>query len=113
MSYTSLILTSLIAAATVICFLLARWVVGTLRPKDFPPGPPIIPGLGKLHQMPVQKPYLKFQEWAKKYGDIVGLKTGTGNLVLLNTPELVHELFDKRGAICSDRPAIGKSHQGG
>ncbi|KAK8108356.1 cytochrome P450 [Apiospora sp. TS-2023a] len=95
---------SLLGAGILVAFLLIRWVLGTLRPKGFPPGPPIIPGLGNLHQMPLQKPYLKFHEWAKQYGDIVGLKTGTGNLVLLNTPALVHELFDKRGAICSDRP---------
>ncbi|KAK8076792.1 Cytochrome P450 [Apiospora phragmitis] len=62
------------------------------------------PGIGNLHQMPIEKPYLKFYQGAQQYGDIVGLKTGTGNLVLLNTPALVHELFDKRGAICSDRP---------
>ncbi|KAK7917902.1 cytochrome P450 [Apiospora marii] len=96
--------TSLLGAGVVVALLLVRWVLGTLRPKGFPPGPPIIPGLGNLHQMPIQKPYLKFHQWAQQYGDIVGLKTGTGNLVLLNTPELVHELFDKRGAICSDRP---------
>ncbi|KAI1845953.1 hypothetical protein JX266_008040 [Neoarthrinium moseri] len=96
--------TCAVGVGVVLTFLLARWVLGTLRPKGFPPGPPIIPGLGNLHQMPIQKPYLKFHEWAKQYGDIVGLKAGTGNLVLLNTPKLVHELFDKRGAVCSDRP---------
>ncbi|KAI4594264.1 hypothetical protein KJ359_008539 [Pestalotiopsis sp. 9143b] len=54
--------------------------------------------------MPFVKPYLRFHEWSKQYGEVVGLKIGTGNLVLLNTPDLVHELFDKRGAICSNRP---------
>jgi cytochrome P450 len=93
-----------IGIAAPLIFLVVKWVLGTLRPKNFPPGPPIIPGLGNLHQMPFEKPYLKFHEWAQKYGDIVGLKAGTGNLVLLNTPKLVHELFDKRGAICSNRP---------
>ncbi|KAK8061220.1 hypothetical protein PG997_015441 [Apiospora hydei] len=99
-----LLATSLLGAGVLAVFLLVRWVLGTLRPKGFPPGPPIIPGLGNLHQMPIQKPYLKFHQWAKQHGDIVGLKAGTGNLVLLNTPAWVHELFDKRGAICSDRP---------
>lgn len=81
-----------------------RWVLSTLRPKAYPPGPPVTPGLGNLLQIPVQKPYLQFHKWAKQYGDMVGLKTGAGNLVVLNTPALVYELFDKRGAICSDRP---------
>lgn len=96
--------TSTLGAAMFLGLVILRWVLGTLRPKGFPPGPPIIPGLGNLHQMPLQKPYLKFHEWAKQYGDVVGIKIGTGNLVLLNTPNMVRELFDKRGAICSNRP---------
>lgn len=102
--YAQWLLTGAVGIAVALALVAARWVTATLRPRDFPPGPPIIPGLGNLHQMPVNKPYLKFHEWSKKYGDIVGLKVGAGNLVLLNTPELVHELFDKRGAICSNRP---------
>lgn len=96
--------TAAFGAAVLFTLVLAKWVLATLRPRDFPPGPPIIPGLGNLHQMPIAKPYLKFHEWSKQYGEVVGLKIGTGNLVLLNTPDLVHELFDKRGAICSNRP---------
>ncbi|ETS75437.1 hypothetical protein PFICI_12381 [Pestalotiopsis fici W106-1] len=93
-----------IAVALILIVPLIKWIFATLRPKDFPPGPPVIPGLGNLHQMSPTKPYLQFHEWSRQYGDIVGLKAGTANLVLLNTPELVHELFDKRGAICSNRP---------
>lgn len=81
-----------------------QWILGTLRPKGFPPGPRIIPGLGNLLDVPLHKPYLQFHKWAKEYGDVVGIKAGTGNLVILNSPALVYELFDKRGAICSDRP---------
>ncbi|KAK6220633.1 hypothetical protein LQW54_002078 [Pestalotiopsis sp. IQ-011] len=96
--------TAAFGAAVLFALVLAKWVFATLRPRDFPPGPPIIPGLGNLHQMTIAKPYLRFHEWSKQYGEVVGLKIGTGNLVLLNTPDLVHELFDKRGAICSNRP---------
>ncbi|KUI69344.1 Steroid 17-alpha-hydroxylase/17,20 lyase [Cytospora mali] len=85
-------------------FPVAQWVVSTLRPRSFPPGPPVIPGLGNLLQIPTQKPYLKFHTWAKQYGDLISLKTGTGNLVVINNPKIVHELFVKRGAIYSNRP---------
>ncbi|KAJ5179052.1 hypothetical protein N7492_002262 [Penicillium capsulatum] len=99
------IIYSLIAGGTIfVLWKLAQWVVGTLRPKGFPPGPSIIPGLGNLLDVPLHKPYLQFHKWAKQYGDVVGLKAGMGNLVILNSPALVYELFDKRGAVCSDRP---------
>lgn len=87
-----------------VLFSVARWVISTLRPQNFPPGPPVIPGLGNLLQIPPRKPYLKFHAWSKQYGDLFSLKTGAGNLVVINNPAIVHELFDKRGAIYSNRP---------
>lgn len=44
------------------------------------------------------------QEWAKQYGDIIGLKVGSLNMVILNSPELIESLFIKRGSIYSGRP---------
>jgi len=38
------------------------------RPADMPPGPPTIPILGNLHQMPVDKPHLHLQRWTQEYG---------------------------------------------
>lgn len=80
------------------------WLMSLTRAQ--PPGPPVTPGLGNLLQIPVQKPYLKFHTWAKQYGDLVSLKTGTSDLVIINNPAIVHELFDKRGAIYSNRPEM-------
>jgi hypothetical protein len=98
------VLTGVISVVVLAAFSTISWVLSTLRPKAYPPGPPVTPGLGNLLQIPAEKPFLQFHKWAKQYGDIVGLKTGATNLVILNTPELVHELFDKRGAIYSNRP---------
>lgn len=52
----------------------------------------------------MSKPYLRFHEWFNSYGDLVGLKVGTGNLVIINKPEIVNELFDRRSASYSARP---------
>ncbi len=46
----------------------------------------------------------RFHEWRKQYGDIIGLKFGPQNVVVLNNHHHVKELFDKRGAIYSSRP---------
>ena len=84
-------------------FQVIQWTLGTLRPKDYPPGPDPTPGLGNILQMPRQKPYLQFQRWAREYGEVVGLKLGTRNVIILNTPEMMAELYDRRGAVCSNR----------
>jgi hypothetical protein len=38
------------------------------RPKDYPPGPPTLPLIGNLHQMPGKNGHLQFQKWAQEYG---------------------------------------------
>lgn len=95
---------TVLGLAVPVIFLLVRWTLGTLPPKNFPPGPPVTPGFGNLLQMPVSKPYLTFHKWFQSYGDLVGLKIGTANMVIINKPEIVTELFDRRGVSYSARP---------
>ncbi|KAH8892827.1 cytochrome P450 [Thozetella sp. PMI_491] len=80
------------------------FIASTLRPPNFPPGPPVIPGLGNLHQIPLRQPYLTYTNWAKTYGPVLGLKAGPGNVVVLNNADHVRELFSKRGAHYAARP---------
>ncbi|KAK5175120.1 uncharacterized protein LTR77_000257 [Saxophila tyrrhenica] len=54
--------------------------------------------------------FLKFHEWGAKYGDIIGLKIGQQNVVVLNHYKHVAELFDKRGANYADRPRTHITH---
>ncbi|KAJ5813588.1 uncharacterized protein N7503_000338 [Penicillium pulvis] len=92
--------------------LITKYAVASRRPKNFPPGPPGLPIIGNLHQLPVRKGFLKQHEWTKEYGSIIGLKLGPLNAVVLNSHRHVSELvkgfkallFDKRGAIYSGRP---------
>jgi cytochrome P450 len=97
---------SLFGAATFAAWLLyatSRYLLSTRRPKNFPPGPPICLGIGNIHQMTSPKPFLQFTEWSNTYGSMVGLKVGPANLIILNDPLHVHEVFCKRGARYSGR----------
>ncbi|KAH7161080.1 cytochrome P450 [Dactylonectria macrodidyma] len=76
------------------------------RPKDYPPGPPTIPVLGNLHQMPTKNFHLEFQKLAQQYGPITTMKLGGQNLFLLNDPTVVRDLLEKRSNNYSCRPDL-------
>lgn len=103
-SVTPWITASIFAAAIVFGIAVVRYLVSTQRSKDYPPGPPTLLGVGNLHQIPLKQPFIKFHEWSKTYGDIIGLKAGPSNIVVLHNTKYVRELLDKRAAIYSGRP---------
>jgi hypothetical protein len=74
------------------------------RPKNYPPGPPTLPLIGNLHQIPQEKRHLQFEKWAIEYGPIYSLILGTKVMIVLNSDLAIKELVDKRGAIYSSRP---------
>ncbi|OJD35711.1 cytochrome p450 [Diplodia corticola] len=91
-------------AVWAVVFLLA-WRVSRIgrRPPGYPPGPPTLPIVGNLHQIPSENQHEQFQKWAKQYGPIYSLIMGTKTLIVLNNDQVVKDLLDKRSAIYSDR----------
>ncbi|KAG9219881.1 hypothetical protein CCMSSC00406_0010053 [Pleurotus cornucopiae] len=79
------------------------WTLRKRRPI-FPPGPPRAPIVGNFFDIPVDRPWVKFAEWGKVYGDVVYLRIFGRNLLVLNSLEAAIDLFEKRSAIYSDRP---------
>lgn len=82
---------------------IAHFSLGSLPGKHYPPGPRCFPFIGNVHHLS-DKPFLQFTELGKKYGEIVGFKSGPGNIVVLNSINLVRELLEKRGNKYSGRP---------
>lgn len=74
------------------------------REKHLPPGPPTLPILGNIHQIPKKGAHFQFTEWAKQYGGIYSLKLGTGTAVVITDRRLVKQLVDKKSALYSERP---------
>jgi cytochrome P450 len=74
------------------------------RPKNYPPGPPTLPLIGNLHQIPDEKRYIQFEKWAREYGPVYSIMLGTKVMIVLNSDQAVKDLVDKRGAIYSSRP---------
>ncbi|OAL34493.1 hypothetical protein AYO20_06336 [Fonsecaea nubica] len=80
------------------------------RPADLPPGPPTIPILGNIHQIPTERPHLQFQKWAQEYGPIYSLMLGTQTMIVLSSPKTVKDLLHNRSAIYSSRPDMYLAH---
>ena len=103
MGYSFIALMALLAAgATYVCL-----YVGS-REKDLPSGPPTIPILGNLHQIPLKGAHFQFTKWARKYGGLYTLKLGTGTAAVITSPRLVKKLVDSKAKYFT-RP---KSHVG-
>ncbi|ESK98378.1 cytochrome p450 [Moniliophthora roreri MCA 2997] len=83
----------------------------TQEDKKLPPGPPRLPFLGNLLQIPVLRSYPKFREWAKEYGPIFSLRLGPQTIIVLNTAEAAHELLDNRAMIYSGRAPPYVAHE--
>lgn len=71
-----------------------------------PPGPSGFPYIGQAFSFPKKAARFKvFADWATTYGDLVYTRLGAQSLLLVGGDgTLVHELFNKRGAIYSGRP---------
>ncbi|WQF79469.1 Putative cytochrome P450 [Colletotrichum destructivum] len=76
------------------------------RPKNYPPGPPTLPLIGNLHQIPQEKRHLQFEKWAREYGPVYSLMLGTKVMIVLSSDLAIKDLVDKRGAIYSSRPEM-------
>jgi cytochrome P450 len=69
-----------------------------------PPGPPPIPIIGNLHQIPKQNPWRTYQEWHKKYGPIITLRMGSNITIILGSDKVARDLLEKRSSNYSSRP---------
>lgn len=80
----------------------------------FPKGPKPLPYLGNLHQIPLAKSFLAFEEWSRSPETstpkgLVSLRLGSkARAVALNKWTHVRDLLDSRGkgVIYSDRPYV-------
>ncbi|KAH9959806.1 cytochrome P450 [Russula dissimulans] len=73
----------------------------------FPPGPKGLPIIGNALDMPNKNAWLTYSRWGRKYdSDIVHAEFLGTHVIVLNSAKAVHELFEKRSSIYSDRPPL-------
>ncbi|KAG8911965.1 hypothetical protein FRC02_006233 [Tulasnella sp. 418] len=78
------------------------------REPLLPPGPPTTPVLGNIAILPKTNTYVKFNEWAKQYGEMLSLKVGPKTIIVLSSPDAVFQVMEKNGLITANKPS--KAH---
>jgi len=67
----------------------------SIRARDFPPGPPCFSVLGSLPYLDVRNLSRSFNKLKDKYGEVFSIFIGTKPVVVLNTPEVIKEAFER------------------
>ncbi|KAH9925313.1 cytochrome P450 [Fomitopsis serialis] len=76
------------------------------RQLSVPPGPRGIPLLGNALQLPKERNWLTFAEWAKTYGPVIHVSIISSSIIVLSSREAISDLLEKRSLMYSDRPVV-------
>ncbi|KAI1503389.1 cytochrome P450 [Biscogniauxia marginata] len=93
-----------LGSSVVLLFILYKINTVGRRSKSMPPGPPTLPIIGNIHQIPTERSHFQFQKWAEEYGPVYSLMIGTRVMIVLSSDQAIRDLLDKRSAIYSARP---------
>ncbi|OCH90317.1 cytochrome P450 [Obba rivulosa] len=94
-------------ALAVVFLLVLRFAFRQRSPLSrlpLPPGPPPLPLVGNIKDVPTSHEWITYAEWAKTYGDVMHISVLGKSLILLSSLEAARGLLDKKSAITSDRP---------
>lgn len=79
----------------ILVVLIALCIKASIRPSNFPPGPPCFAIAGSLPYLEVRNLTNSFKKLSQKYGDIFSIFIGQTPVVVLNSFDLIKEAFSK------------------
>ncbi|KZT58477.1 cytochrome P450 [Calocera cornea HHB12733] len=91
--------------------LLVAWDVLRKQSCRLPSGPPGLPLLGNLLQLPSTYLFRKLHAWSHEYGPLYTIWMGTQPFVVLGSAAVAADVLDRLSAVTSDRPPMIKARQ--
>jgi len=91
-----------------ILFIFLLKLLGTTNPLAKIPGPPGLPIIGNLVQLARSQPHIRLASWAKRYGGVMLIRLWHTPVVVVSSPQGIHEVLVKQGAAFSGRPRVFK-----
>ncbi|KAH9924329.1 cytochrome P450 [Epithele typhae] len=76
------------------------------RQPSFPPGPPGVPVIGNLWDMPSVRPWEGLRELNGQYGDVMGMRILGQSIVILGSAGAITQYLDRNSTKTSSRPYI-------
>ncbi|CAL9185670.1 unnamed protein product [Musa hybrid cultivar] len=83
------------------------WRRCSRTPEGLPPGPPGWPVVGNLFQVILQRrPFMYVvRDLRERYGPIFTMRMGQRTLIIVSSPDLIHEALVQMGPLLASRPA--------
>jgi len=98
---------ALIIALTIAAFLIKSFIKHRRAVARTPPSPRPLPFLGNILDIPSEKPWETYAEWAARYkSDLVSVRVLGQLSIVINTEEAAQELLARRAHIYSDKPNL-------
>merc|ERR1711881_249990 len=70
------------------------------------PGPKLVPFIGRIHDLPVEKMWNKFAEWGREYGPIYRTEMLGAKFIIVSDESVAEDLLVRRAKTNSDRPTM-------
>ncbi|KAJ7179459.1 cytochrome P450 [Mycena filopes] len=98
------LLVALDICAVVCVLLLLRRLLFSPKQVPLPPGPRGLPLVGAVFDMPSEREWMTFSQWADRWGEICSATVLGQPIVIIGSSKIAVDILDKRSAIYSDRP---------
>ncbi|EMD42005.1 hypothetical protein CERSUDRAFT_110546 [Gelatoporia subvermispora B] len=106
MSISTADLLASVAALALTMLLLRRWRGVSIK-LPLPPGPPGLPLIGNLFDVPKDYAWITYEGWSREHGsDMVSMSVLGNTIIVVNSMDIAMELLEKRSSTYSDRPRM-------